>query len=84
MPRILKSQIEVGESSKSRPRVTSRILLNTGSVSKRKNATRNRNTRRRSGGLKKKRTRENEKNMHESKSVRIGDVRSSGTAGMRV
>jgi hypothetical protein len=28
LPRILKSQIEVGESSKSKPRVTSRILLN--------------------------------------------------------
>jgi hypothetical protein len=28
MPRILKSQIEVGESSKSKPKVTSRILLN--------------------------------------------------------
>jgi hypothetical protein len=28
MPRTLKSQIEVGESSKSKPRVTSRILLN--------------------------------------------------------
>jgi hypothetical protein len=28
MPHILKSQIEVGESSKSKPRVTSRILLN--------------------------------------------------------
>jgi hypothetical protein len=28
VPRILKSQIEVGESSKSEPRVTSRILLN--------------------------------------------------------
>jgi hypothetical protein len=27
-PRILKIQIEVGESSKSKPRVTSRILLN--------------------------------------------------------
>jgi hypothetical protein len=27
-PRILKSQIEVGESSKSKPRVTTRILLN--------------------------------------------------------
>jgi hypothetical protein len=40
--------------------------------------------RRRSGGLKRKCTGENEKNMHESKSVRIGDVRSSGTAGMRV
>jgi hypothetical protein len=28
VPRILKSQIEVGESSKSNPRVASRILLN--------------------------------------------------------
>jgi hypothetical protein len=28
LPGILKSQIEVGESSKSKPRVTSRILLN--------------------------------------------------------
>jgi hypothetical protein len=27
-PRILKSQVEVGESSRSRPRVTTRILLN--------------------------------------------------------
>jgi hypothetical protein len=27
-PRILKSQIEVGESSRTKPRVTSRILLN--------------------------------------------------------
>jgi hypothetical protein len=40
--------------------------------------------RRRSGGLKRKSTEENGKNMHENKSVRIGDVRSSGTAGMRV
>jgi hypothetical protein len=58
--------------------------LTSGSVSKRKNATRNRNTRRRSEGLKKKRIGENEKSMHETKSVRIGDVRSSGTTGMRV
>jgi hypothetical protein len=28
VPRILKSQTEVGESSRSKPRVTSRILLN--------------------------------------------------------
>jgi hypothetical protein len=27
-PRILKSQVEVGESSRSKPRVTTRILLN--------------------------------------------------------
>jgi hypothetical protein len=50
-PRFLKSQIEVGESSK--PRVTSRILLNNGSVSKKRSATRSINTKRRSGDMKK-------------------------------
>jgi hypothetical protein len=44
----------------------------------------NESTRRKNEGLKRKRIGENEKSMHESKSVRIGDVRSSGTAGMRV
>jgi hypothetical protein len=34
--------------------------------------------------MKKKCTGKNEKGMHKSKSVRIGDVRSSGTAGMKV
>jgi hypothetical protein len=48
-PRFLKSQIEVGESSK--PRVTSRIT--SGSVSKKKSATRSINTKRRSGDMKK-------------------------------
>jgi hypothetical protein len=37
-----------------------------------------------SGGLKRKRTGESKNNMHENKSVHIGDVRFSGTAGMRV
>jgi hypothetical protein len=58
--------------------------LTSGSVSKRKNTTRNKNTRRRSEGLKRKCTGENEKSMHESRSVRIGDVHSSGTAGTKV
>jgi hypothetical protein len=40
--------------------------------------------RRRNEGLKKKRAGESYKNMHESRSVHIGDVRSSGIAGMRV
>jgi hypothetical protein len=40
--------------------------------------------RKKSGGLKRKRTGESEKNTHENKSVRIGDVHFSGTAGMRV
>jgi hypothetical protein len=48
------------------------------------NATRNRNTNKRSGDLKKKCTEENWKSMHENRSVHIGDARSSGTAGMRV
>jgi hypothetical protein len=34
--------------------------------------------------MKKKCTGKNEKNMRESKSVRIGDVLSSGTTGMKV
>jgi hypothetical protein len=34
--------------------------------------------------MRKKCTGKNEKNMHESKSVRIGDVLCSGTAGMKV
>jgi hypothetical protein len=34
--------------------------------------------------MKKKCIGKNEKSMRESKSVRIGDVRSSGTAGMKV
>jgi hypothetical protein len=34
--------------------------------------------------MKEKCTRKNEKSMRENKSVRIGDVRSSGTAGMKV
>jgi hypothetical protein len=39
---------------------------------------------RRSEDMRKKCTGRNEKSTHESKSVRIGDVRSSGTAGMKV
>jgi hypothetical protein len=84
VPRILKSQIEVGESSKSKPRVTSRILLNKWQRQQEKDATRNKNMRRRSEDMKKKCIGKNEKSMHESKSVRIGDVRSSGTTGMKV
>jgi hypothetical protein len=58
--------------------------LTSGIVSKRNNATRNKNTRRGSEDMKKKCTGKNEKSKHESKSVRIGYVRSSGTAGMKV
>jgi hypothetical protein len=46
--------------------------------------TRSKSTRRRREGLKKKRTGENEKNMHENRSVCIGDARSLGIVGMKV
>jgi hypothetical protein len=82
VPRILQSQIEVGESSK--PRVTSRILLNKWQRQQKKSVTRNKGTRRRSKDMRKKCTEKSEKNMHENKSVRIGDVLSSGTAGTKV
>jgi hypothetical protein len=52
VPRILKSQIEVGESSK--PRVTSRILLNKWHVSKRKSVTTNKSTKRTNEDMRKK------------------------------
>jgi hypothetical protein len=39
---------------------------------------------RRSGGLKKKRTRKRWRSMHENRSVHIGDAHSSGIAGTRV
>jgi hypothetical protein len=58
--------------------------LTSGIVSKRNDATRNKNTRRRSEDMKKNCTEKNEKSMRESKSARIGDVRSSGTVGMKV
>jgi hypothetical protein len=81
-PRLLKSQIEVGESSK--PRVTSRILLNKWQRQQEKSATRNINMNRRSKYMKKKCAGRNKKSICESKSVHIGDVPSSDTAGMRV
>jgi hypothetical protein len=58
-PHILKSQIEVGESSRPKPRVTTRILLNKGSVSKKRNATRSKSMKRRGACLKKRHAGEN-------------------------
>jgi hypothetical protein len=40
VPRVLKSQVEVGESSRTKPRVTTRILLNKCNASRKKSATR--------------------------------------------
>jgi hypothetical protein len=83
-PRILRSQIEVGESSRSKPKVTTRILLNKWQRQQEKDATGSKNTKRRSGDLKKKRTEESWKSMHGNRSVHIGDAHSSGTVGTRV
>jgi hypothetical protein len=84
VPRILKSQIEVGESSKPKPRVTSRILLNKWQRQQEKERYQKQKYEEEKQRFEGEVTGENEKSMHESKSVRIGDVRSSGTAGMRV
>jgi hypothetical protein len=82
--RILKSQIEVGESSRTKPRVTTRAFsLTSGNVNRKRNATKSKNTKRRSGGLKKKCVEESWKSIHGNKSVHIGDAHSSGIAGMR-
>jgi hypothetical protein len=72
----------VGESFK--PRVTSRNSSTSGSVSKKRSATRSINTKRRSGDMKKRCAGKSKKNICESKSVHIGDVPSSDTVGMRV
>jgi hypothetical protein len=75
VPRILKGQVDVGESSK--PRVTSRILLNKWQCQQERERYQKQGTRRRSEDTKRRCTGKNEKSMHENKSVRIGDVRSS-------
>jgi hypothetical protein len=82
-PRVLKSHIEVGESSRTKPRVTTRILLNKWYVSRRRNATRSKDTRRRGAGLRKKRVGRNWSSTRGNKSVHIGGAHSSDTAGMR-
>src|SRR6187551_1177826 len=55
-----------------------------GSVSKKKSATRDISTRRRRGGTKKKGMGKNKRNMSENKNVHIGIVSSSDTVGTRV
>jgi hypothetical protein len=82
-PRILKSQIEVGEFSKSKPRVTSRILLNKWQRQQEKEHYQKQRCEEEKRRFEEEVHRENEKIMRGSKSVRIGDVRSSGTAGRK-
>jgi hypothetical protein len=82
VPRILKSQIEVGESSKAR--VTSRILLNKWQRQQEKEHYQKQTYEEEKRRFEEEVHRKDEKNMHESKSVRIGDVFSLGTAGTKV
>jgi hypothetical protein len=82
-PRVLKSHIEVGESSRTKPRVTTRILLTNGSVSRRRNATRSKDMRRRGAGLRKKRAGRKWRSTRENRSVHTGVAHSSDTAGMK-
>jgi hypothetical protein len=84
VPRILKSQIEVGESSKSKPRVTSRILLNKWQCQQEKESYQKQKYEDEKRRFQEEVHRRERESMHESKSVRIGDVRSSGTAEMKV
>jgi hypothetical protein len=91
-PRFLKSHVEIGESSRAKPRVTTCILLNkchveigeSSSARWKKSATRSENMRRRDAGPKRKHAEEIWSNTRASRSARTGDVRSSGTVGMRV
>jgi hypothetical protein len=78
-PRFLKSQIEVGESSK--PRVTSRILLNKWQRQQEKERYQRYKYEEEKRGYEEEMCR---KSICESKSVHIGDVPSSDTARMRV
>jgi phosphopantetheine adenylyltransferase len=81
-PRFLKSQIEVGESSK--PRVTSRILLNKWQRQQEKERYQKRKYEEEKRRHKKRCAGRNKKSICESKSVHIGDVPSSDTFGTRV
>jgi hypothetical protein len=81
-PRFLKSQIEVGESSK--PKVTSLILFNKWQCQQENERYQKHKYERRSRDVKKKCATRNKKSICESKSMHTGDVPSSDTAGMRV
>jgi hypothetical protein len=54
-PRVLKSQVEVGESSRTKPRVTTRILLNKWQCQQEKECYQKQKMKRRGAGLKKRR-----------------------------
>jgi hypothetical protein len=78
-PRILRSHIEIGESSRAKPRVTSRILLNKWQCQMEKE----RYQKRRYAEPKKKHTEGTKSSTRASRSAYTGDVPSSCIAGMR-
>jgi hypothetical protein len=83
-PRILKSHIEIGESSRAKPRVTTCILLNKWQRQMEKERYQKRRSRRRSAEPNRKHTEGTRSNTRASRSARTGDVRSSGTVETRV
>jgi hypothetical protein len=83
-PRILRSHIEIGESSRDKPRVTSRILLNKWQRQMEKECYQKRRYEEEKAEPKKKHTEGTRSNTCASRSARTGDVPSSGIAGMRV
>jgi hypothetical protein len=80
-PRVLKSHVEIGESSRAKPASLRASSSTSGSASWRKSATRNGSTRRRDAGPKKKCTGEIWSSTRASRSTHIGGAHSSGTAG---
>jgi hypothetical protein len=82
-PRVLKSHIEVGESSRTKPRVTTRILLNKWQHQLEKEHYQKKNTRRRGAYLRKKHAGKNWNGTCENRSVHIRGAHSLDTAGMR-
>jgi hypothetical protein len=82
-PRVLKSHVEIGESSRAKPRVTTRILLNKWQrqlekerYQKRKHEEERRKAEKRAGEI--------WSSTCASRSARIGGAPSSGTAGTKV
>jgi hypothetical protein len=82
-PRVLKSHIEVGESSRAKSRVTTRILLNKWQHHLEKECYQKRRHEGRDAGPRKKRAGENWNSTRGNKSVHIGGAHSLDTAGMR-
>jgi hypothetical protein len=82
-PRVLRSHIEIGESSRAKPKVTTRILLNKWQRQMEKERYQKRRAEEETRRARKKRAEGTRSNTRASRSARTGDVPSSGIAGMR-